>query len=124
MDDERRAALDLDRARFGVGVLAVVHFAVAVALVPFALLEFALATYPTVDEWTDLSVLAPAVQWVLLGTWLPVLVTPVLAFAMVRRSSDPWRRFWIAPAVGIAATIALHVLPYLFFPAPQPAVGG
>ena len=116
--------LDLDHARLAIGAWALVHAALAVVLVPFVLLDAASSIAPAVDGWKDLRVLSPAVQWAIAGAWLPVLVTPVVAFAVVRRLARPLRRWWVVPAIGVGATLVAHFVPYLFFTAPQPAVGG
>ncbi|PPH85153.1 hypothetical protein [Rathayibacter sp. AY1D3] len=117
-------AINLDRARFRIGVLAVVHFALAVALVPFTLLHYGNLMHPAFDEAQDLRDFGPAVQWATLGAWVPALVTPVVAFITVRRLAHPRQRYWIVPVIGIAASVTLHFLPYLFFETPQLPTGG
>ncbi|PPF26156.1 MULTISPECIES: hypothetical protein [unclassified Rathayibacter] len=117
-------ALDLARARLRIGVLALVHLVVAVNLVPFGLLSYASENYPAVDEWSDLSTLGGAVQWAAFAPWVLVVITPVVSFIVVRRLSAPLRSFWITPAAGIAATVAIHFVSYLFFDAPRPVTGG
>ncbi|TCL82591.1 MULTISPECIES: hypothetical protein [unclassified Rathayibacter] len=118
------AALDLGYARLAVGAWGLVHAALAAVLVPFALLGTTSAIDPGIDSWKDLRVLSPAVQWAVLGAWLPVLITPVVGFAVVRRLARPLRWWWVTPAIGVLATLVLHFLPYLFFTAPTPAIGG
>lgn len=110
--------------RVSVGWLTLAHAVLAVLLVPFALLTYASATYPGIDEWTDMNVLAPAVQLAALGAWLPALTTPFFSFRFVRLATDNIQRFWIIPVVGMAASILLHLTPYLFFDAPTTLVGG
>lgn len=104
------------------GWLTFAHVALAGLLVPFALLSFATAIYPGIDEWTDMSVLAPAVQLAVLGAWLPPLITPFLSFRFVRRSAENLERFWVIPVIGMVASVVLHLLPYLFFDAPTAQV--
>lgn len=108
------SAADLDRARWYVGGLALLHIAVAVALMPVAFSSYAEALDPTIDEYSDLSQFTPVSYWSVLGAWGPVLPTILVAFIAVRRLSSPRRHFWIAPIVGISASVILFFATYPF----------